>query len=249
MISPSIRGLLLPLLATPLHPQWLPAMYSRGQKARFAKCLHGRILDVGSGSNPILEWLPASVQYTSLDYPPAISKGYHGHADVHGDAQCLPFRDSSFDSVLALDVLEHLRNPGEAMREIQRVLRPGGTLIVQTPFLYPLHDLPDDYHRWTASGLSRLGGSVGLRLLDVYAHGGPLETAAALANIALSKCILDAIDKSRAAAILVPVLAVLIPALNVMGWLGGKIFRSGALMTLGYTTTFIRAESEPAKWP
>ena len=57
----------------------------------------------------------------------------------------LPIATNSIDSVLFLDVLEHLQNPDQALNEIFRVLKSNGVLILQVPFLYPIHDAAYDY--------------------------------------------------------------------------------------------------------
>ena len=60
-----------------------------------------------------------------------------------------PFTDAQFESVLLLDVLEHLRAPEVCITEIERVLKIRGKLFLKVPFLYPVHDAPFDFHRWT----------------------------------------------------------------------------------------------------
>ena len=77
-------------------------------------------------------------------------------ADVHADAHALPFADASFDNVVAIETLEHLRDPQRAIREITRVLRAGGRVLVTTRFCYPVHDAPHDYFRFTRFGLEEL---------------------------------------------------------------------------------------------
>jgi SAM-dependent methyltransferase len=75
---------------------------------------------------------------------------------VIGDAQALGIADASFDVVLCTEVLEHLPEPQKAIDEIFRVLRPGGTLLLTTRFLFPIHDAPHDYFRFTKYGLRHL---------------------------------------------------------------------------------------------
>lgn len=60
--------------------------------------------------------------------------------DVVGDAHLLPFNDGQFNSVLSLNVFEHLNNPNRAVEEIQRVCTKGGLLIIRTAFMQPQHD-------------------------------------------------------------------------------------------------------------
>lgn len=76
--------------------------------------------------------------------------------DVRGDAQMMPFRTGGLDSILCTEVLEHLVRPEQAIDEMRRVLRPGGRLLLTTRFVFPLHDRPGDFFRFTKYGLRRL---------------------------------------------------------------------------------------------
>ena len=69
------------------------------------------------------------------------------------DVHCLPFADRVFDAVIALNAFEHYRDPRAAAREILRVLRPGGRVLIQTAFLQPLHEAPWHYYNCTRYGL------------------------------------------------------------------------------------------------
>ena len=68
----------------------------------------------------------------------------------------LPFPDDRFRNVLCMSVLEHLEDPACAIAEMHRVLTPGGRIIVSVPFLFPIHDAPGDYWRFTKFGLRHL---------------------------------------------------------------------------------------------
>lgn len=76
--------------------------------------------------------------------------------DVVGDAHSLPFSDGSIEAILCTEVLEHLHTPQLAINEMHRVLKPGGQLILTTRFVFPIHDQPIDYFRFTKYGLQEL---------------------------------------------------------------------------------------------
>ncbi|TVP97406.1 MAG: class I SAM-dependent methyltransferase, partial [Roseinatronobacter sp.] len=78
--------------------------------------------------------------------------------DLVADAHALPFPDRSFDSVIAIEVFEHLYDPKLAASEIHRVLRSGGEAVVTVPFMFRVHGDPQDYQRFTSSGLEALFG-------------------------------------------------------------------------------------------
>jgi SAM-dependent methyltransferase len=91
---------------------------------------------------------------------------------VCGDIAHLPFRDSSFDRILCVVTLEHARDPGAAIREFARALRPGGRLYLVTPLMWEEHQLPHDYYRFTSSALRMLLGSAGLEVKSIRPVGG-----------------------------------------------------------------------------
>lgn len=94
--------------------------------------------------------------------------------DVLADAERLPFRPDVFARVECDAVLEHVRGPERVVREIERVLAPGGYVHVVTPFCHPFHEYPRDYRRFTPDGLKELAGE-----LEVVAAGwrtGPTAT-------------------------------------------------------------------------
>jgi len=104
-------------------------------------------LDIGAQNGPYAALFPRRL---GLDIKPG-----RGVA-VIGDAQALGIASDRFDSILCTEVLEHLPEPQRAIDEMFRVLRPGGSLILTTRFLFPIHDAPHDYFRYTKYGLRHL---------------------------------------------------------------------------------------------
>ncbi len=104
-------------------------------------------LDIGCSNSPYAKYFPNRV---GLD----IHTGQG--VDIVADAHQLPFKDEKFDNVLCTEVLEHLHSPHLAISEMKRVLKLGGKLILSTRFIFPLHDVPNDYYRYTKYGLKYL---------------------------------------------------------------------------------------------
>jgi SAM-dependent methyltransferase len=76
--------------------------------------------------------------------------------------------EERFDLVIAEHVLEHLRHPSRAARNVLRMLRPGGAFLVVTPFLYRVHPCPDDCTRWTGTGLAHFLAEAGFPLEQTH---------------------------------------------------------------------------------
>ena len=104
-------------------------------------------LDVGAKVAPYVQRFPNRV---GLDLVPAPA------ITVVGNVLGLPFRSGAFGCVLCTEVLEHLPEPQAAVDEMHRVLRPDGILVLTTRFLFPIHDSPRDYYRFTRYGLQHL---------------------------------------------------------------------------------------------
>jgi SAM-dependent methyltransferase len=105
----------------------------------------GIVLDCGAGRRQ--RYYKNVVNYEIVDYD---------STDVLGVGEDLPFRDGSFDAVISIAVLEHVRDPFQCAREIVRVLKPGGELICCVPFLQPLHGFPHHYYNMSPQGLRAL---------------------------------------------------------------------------------------------
>lgn len=110
-----------------------------------ARYRDGLILDCGAGRRQ--RYYQNVINYEVVNYDTT---------DVLGVGEELPFKDHSFDAVISIAVLEHVRDPFRCAKELVRVLKPGGQLICCVPFLQPLHGYPHHYYNMSAQGLRAL---------------------------------------------------------------------------------------------
>jgi Methylase involved in ubiquinone/menaquinone biosynthesis len=100
-----------------------------------------RICDIGAGGRRLTQTVVA------VDAFPGQG------VDLMGDIHKLPIADESFDAVFCTGTLEHVRDPRRAVAELQRILRPGGMVHIDVPFIQGYHADPTDYWRFTIDGL------------------------------------------------------------------------------------------------
>ena len=122
--------------------------------AGLAGSLRGRVLDVGCGQKPY-EHLFACEQYVGLEFDSEQNR-MNKKADYFYAGGAFPFGNAEFDSAVCNQVLEHVFNPDDFVREIARVLKPGGALLLTVPFVWNEHEQPYDYARYSSFGLRAL---------------------------------------------------------------------------------------------
>jgi SAM-dependent methyltransferase len=110
-----------------------------------------RVLDVGCGVKPYYPlFADVALEYVGVDVV------QNPAADLQGAVEDLPVADASFDVVLCTQVLEHADDPAQAVRELRRVVAPGGRVLASTHGVQVYHPSPNDHWRWTHTGLERL---------------------------------------------------------------------------------------------
>lgn len=137
--------------------------------------LMGNLLDVGCGRMPYKDYiLETSLVdfYTGLDIKDAKVYDTEISPDFLWDGVTMPFEDCCYDCVIATEVFEHCPEPEIIMKEIYRVLKPDGILFFTVPFLWPLHEIPNDQYRYTPYAIKRHLNSSGFKTIALYPTGG-----------------------------------------------------------------------------
>ena len=150
----------------PWHFQWLFLRETHSWQRRQMKKFKGRVLDVGCGQKPYANWItPGNVcEYIGLDVNPG--------ADITVNVgEKWPVEDKTVDCILLTQVMEHLGDPEEVIKEMKRVLKIGGIILVTAPFLHPAHGLPYDYTRYTQQGITNIFSN-GFKIIENTTAGG-----------------------------------------------------------------------------
>jgi len=125
--------------------------------------------------------------------------------------------------------------PSACVNESYRVLNKGGKFIVSTPFIYPIHDAPFDFTRWTKYGLINLLTDEGFKVEKTYPIGNIGETFSLICCIGLAKICLNMINSKNPLALLIVLFSVIaIPALNIIGLLISYLNKDENFMPYGY---------------
>ena len=190
------------------------------------------MLDIGAADRWIEPHLSKSVEYVSLDYLSTGRDLYCARPHVFADAAHLPFQGEYFDGVICLEVLEHLPDPVIVMKEIQRVLRPGGHAWISMPFLYPLHDAPFDFQRYTEFGLLRDIERAGLRVVSLQKSGHAIRAAGLLMCLAVAGGVHTQIGWKKF--VLLPFGFIAVVSINVIAWSSSLFWPDWSSMAMGY---------------
>lgn len=129
----------------------------------------GNVLDIGCGNKPYQHLFNGKMKtYTGCD----IIQSSENVVDYICPADKLCFNDNVFDTVFSTQVLEHVANHQEVIKESYRVLKEGGYAIFTMPFSWELHEEPYDFFRFSKYGLEYLFKQNGFEIINIKANGG-----------------------------------------------------------------------------
>jgi SAM-dependent methyltransferase len=126
----------------------------------------GETLDFGAGTAKYKGLIsPHASTYKAFDMFPG------KNVDVVGDVLNPPFADSSFDTVISTQVLEHVEKPWVMVSQIGRITKSGGICIMTAPFMIPFHADPHDFFRYTKEGIESLFKNEGFDIVESGTYG------------------------------------------------------------------------------
>ena len=150
--------------------------------------LNGKLLDVGCGTKPY-ENICNVDEYIGLEIDDEGNR-QHNYADVFYDGKTIPFEDKSFDSILSNQVFEHVFNPNQFLKEINRVTKVGGKFLITVPFVWDEHEQPYDYARYSSFGLKHILAENGFEIIEHRKSNNGIEVIFQLINDYLYKVIM-----------------------------------------------------------
>lgn len=138
----------------------------------------GKLVDLGCASVPFYGYYNKYISdVVCVDWAESFHESKY--LDIVQDLNLpLQLDDNQFDTALLSDVLEHIREPQKLLNEVFRVLKPGGKLILNVPFMYWLHEDPYDFYRYTKYGLGFLLKNSGFEVVIFEECGGAPEVMA-----------------------------------------------------------------------
>ena len=143
--------------------------------------LNGKLLDVGCGTKPYKNICDNVSEYVGLEIDDEGNRN-HSFADVFYDGKTIPFEDKKFDSILSNQVFEHVFNPNEFLKEINRVTKMEGVFLMTVPFVWDEHEQPYDYARYSSFGLKHILNENGFEVVEHRKSNNGVEVIFQLIN-------------------------------------------------------------------
>jgi SAM-dependent methyltransferase len=175
--------------------------------------MKGKLLDIGCGKMPYREYILEHSKvsdYFGLDIETALTYDDGVQPDATWNGTTMPFKNESFECAFGTEVLEHCPEPEIVLKEVYRVLKPGGILFFTVPFLWNLHEVPHDEYRYTPFSLERHLKNSGFVDIDLKATGGWHASMAQMLGLWVRRSPMKTIYRRVLSVILKPVINTLI---------------------------------------
>lgn len=163
-----------------------------------------KLLDIGCGSKPYqFLFKKLNIIYEGIDFKKYSKNVFHEidkpnfyfHKSYKKNFKIPQFKSGSYDIVVAFQTLEHHEKPEVFFSEVKRILKKGGYLMISFPFIWELHEEPNDFQRLTHYKIEKLCGENNMLILETIRRGGVLSTLSQLASLSLLNSALPKIIK------------------------------------------------------
>lgn len=175
--------------------------------------LKDSLLDIGCGKMPYKEYILQNSnvkKYVGLDIEDAIIYDVNIKPDFTWDGINMPFDDNSFDCAFGTEVLEHCPNPEIVLKEVVRILKSNGSFFFTVPFLWNLHEVPNDEYRYTPFSLKRHLENSGFTSIEINALGGWHAAMAQMLGLWVRRAPINSKKRNALSLLLKPIIVFLI---------------------------------------
>lgn len=173
----------------------------------------GNLLDIGCGKMPYKNYIIKESEvekYIGLDIDTALIYDKTITPDYTWDGRVMPFEENCFDCAIGTEVLEHCPEPEIVLKEVNRVLKPGSTFFFTVPFLWNLHEVPNDEYRYTPFSLKRHLENSGFVNIEIFASGGWHSSLAQMLGLWVNRGVGNKIAKKVLSFFFKPIISFLI---------------------------------------
>jgi len=157
------------------HPAFLIRNRLLKNIRKYSDKLSGRLMDFGCGSKPY-KYLFSVSEYIGVDFESPGHPHINEQIDVFYDGKKLPFENESFDAIFTTEVFEHVFNLPDILKELNRVLRTDGQILITCPFAICEHEVPNDYARYTSFAMRDMLEKNGFEVQALDKCGNAIET-------------------------------------------------------------------------
>src|SRR5437763_12479302 len=146
---------------------------------QLAPRLQGKLMDFGCGQKPYRSLFTVQ-EYIGVDFENPGHSHLNEAIDVFYDGRTLPFPNDHFDSIFSSEVFEHVFNLPDIIRELNRVLKTGGQILITCPFAFGEHEVPNDFARYTSFAIRSLFMTHGFEVVEQVKTGNSTEAISQL---------------------------------------------------------------------
>ena len=207
--SPSLIGLII-------NPFYFSRKSLNKAMIKLISSLHGVLVDIGCGTRPYEKFANVN-KYIGLELDSELNRK-RNFANYYYDGDEMPFENKSIDSVLTSQVFEHVFTPDKFLKEINRILKSDGLLLLSVPLAWDEHEQPYDYARYTSFGLSYILNQNGFEVIELIKTSNDFSAVVQLMITYIHK---TAYTKNSYINLLITI--IIIAPINILGLIISKI--------------------------